>query len=314
VFPDLIKGAYTPNHVYTVGNMADVVEYARVRGIRVVAEFDTPGHTLSWGVGQPGLLTPCYSNGKPDGTYGPIDPSNVANYNFLLALFTEILNSVFPDRFVHLGGDEVDFTCWSTNPAIQQFMQLQGFGTNYALLENYYIQNLLYLFVRARNDTGYLVWQEVVDNGVVVKPDTVVHVWKGNNQLEWGAELNSVTGKGLTSLLSSCWYLNYISYGIDWYPYYQCDPQNFNGTQAQKDLVIGGEACMWGEYVDDTNLLPRMWPRASPVAERLWSSASLTDVNQAAPRLEEHRCRLLRRGYPVESVNGPGFCPTEWTG
>lgn len=62
-----------------------------------------------------------------------------------------------------------------------------------------------------------------------MKPDTVVHVWKGDTQADWGAELAQVTSKNLTSLLSSCWYLNYIAYGVDWYPYYQCDPQNFNG-------------------------------------------------------------------------------------
>lgn len=63
-------------------------------------------------MGQPNLLTSCYKDGKPDGSYGPIDPSYAPNYDFLTALFTEILNNVFPDRFVHLGGDEVDFTCW----------------------------------------------------------------------------------------------------------------------------------------------------------------------------------------------------------
>jgi len=152
----------------------------------------------------------------------------------------------------------------------------------------------------------------------VASKDTIVGVWKDiylDSKLKpWREYLQASVKHGYQIVLSAPWYLNYISYGQDWRKYYEVDPNDFIATADEKQLVIGGEACMWGEYVDDTNLIPRMWPRASPVAERLWSSVSLTDVNQAAPRLEEHRCRLLRRGYPVESVNGPGFCPTEWTG
>ncbi|MDK2413384.1 family 20 glycosylhydrolase, partial [Aphanizomenon sp. 202] len=83
------------------------------------------------------------------------------------------------------------------------------------------------------------------------------------------------------------------------------------GTAAQQQLVLGGEACMWGEYVDRTNLISRTWPRASVVAEKLWSAAAHTaDADAAAPRLEEHRCRLLGRGYDVEPL-WPSFCPSD---
>lgn len=137
-------------------------------------------------------------------------------------------------------------------------------------------------------------------------------------------------------VLSACWYLNYINYpypGMDWEKYYLCDPRNFNGklfankyrvhsndwsstysilgTEAQKDLVIGGEACIWGEFVDKTNLLTRLWPRASAVAERLWSNAADTqDVDTARHRLDQHRCRMLQRGIPAGPILN-GFCG-EW--
>ena len=71
------------------------------------------------------------------------------------------------------------------------------------------------------------------------------------------------------------------------------------GTEQQKKLVIGGEACLWGEFVNSVNLMPRLWPRASAVAERLWSPASARDEREAARRLQEHECRMLQRGYPV---------------
>lgn len=76
--------------------------------------------------------------------------------------------------------------------------------------------------------------------------------------------------------------------------------------------MIGGEAAMWGEYVDSVNLIPRTWPRASTIAERLWSAKNVNDTAKAIPRLEEHRCRLLHRGYNVDPSNGANFCDPEW--
>lgn len=74
----------------------------------------------------------------------------------------------------------------------------------------------------------------------------------------------------------------------------------------QKRLVLGGEACMWGESVDETNIQQRIWPRACATAEILWSGYPTMD---AAERLEEHVCRLKKRGIPAQPPNGPGFCP-----
>ena len=89
-------------------------------------------------------------------------------------------------------------------------------------------------------------------------------------------EMARVTAAGYKVVMTGCWYLNYISYGDDWQKvpsasqhglmslymfmqYYGCDPQGFNGTDAQKELVMGGGVAMWSEYIDSTNLLSRMW-------------------------------------------------------
>uniref|UniRef100_A0A914UJ16 Beta-hexosaminidase n=1 Tax=Plectus sambesii TaxID=2011161 RepID=A0A914UJ16_9BILA len=318
-FPNLsVKGAYSKRHIYSQDQIKSIVEYARLRGIRVVAEFDTPGHTESWGKGQPNLLCDCYDDhGKKKDEQALIDPTKQSTWDFLLALFKEILE-VFPDHYIHLGGDESWFwipSCWKNNPIIQQFMNVYGFGNDTQKVENYYFQNFLKLVDRARRGAKFIVWQEVLDNAVDAS-EAIAHVWKGGSYAEQMQEMATVTANGHYAMLSSCWYLDIFKYGSEEIEgYYKCDPQGFKGSVAQKNLVLGGEAALWGEMVDATNVMARLWPRASAVAERLWSdpaqTASFTD---AWPRLHEMSCRLIHRGYASQPVNGPSFCPIPYSG
>mmetsp|Transcript_22987 Transcript_22987/g.53697 ORF Transcript_22987/g.53697 Transcript_22987/m.53697 type:complete len:538 (+) Transcript_22987:3-1616(+) len=315
-FPLLSQtGAFSPDHVYTKSDVALVVDYAMMRGIRVLPEFDTPGHVTKGWSAYPGLLTDCYdAHGQKTGT-GPLDPTNDALYDFLAKFFAEI-KEVFPDKFVHVGGDEVPFGCWDSNPAIQAWMKAHPTVKTGADLENYYERKLLQI-LQAQN-TSYMCWQEIFDNGVEIFPDTVVDVWKGGS---WNETLARVTKAGFHSVLSAPFYLNYISYGDDWVNYYRVEPLDFTCDGCNKSLVGGVEACMWSEYVDATNFISRMWPRASAVGERAWSSVNTTDSDEAAIRLHEFRCKLIGRGLQAEPMIDGGapstgawqWCAKEWS-
>ncbi|XP_027128675.1 beta-hexosaminidase subunit alpha isoform X2 [Larimichthys crocea] len=309
-FPDLSsKGAFRPmTHIYTQSDVRRVISHARLRGIRVLPEFDSPSHTQSWGKGQSDLLTPCYKGGAPSGTFGPVNPALSSTYQFMARLFKEV-SSVFPDSYIHLGGDEVDFSCWKSNPDVRAFMQKMGFGTDFTKLEAFYIESIVNI-TSALNRTS-IVWQDVFDNHERRNSLSVVEVWKHGCYL---CEVRKVVKAGLRVILASPWYLDQPGPTHNWARYYTVWPLAFKGTEEQKKLVIGGEVCMWGEYVDATNLSPRLWPRASAAAERLWSDEKQTSsVEKASPRLQDFRCRLLRRGIQAEPLY-VGHCKHEYQG
>ncbi|KAF7260444.1 hypothetical protein EG68_02225 [Paragonimus skrjabini miyazakii] len=308
-FPELSrKGAYDPEaYVYTQDDVKRVLDYCRLRGIRVMPEFATPGYTYSWGKGYPDLLTKCYSDGKPNGRLGPINPTTNYTYDFMQQFLHEV-KTVFKDSMVHLGGDTADFICWASNPEIEDFMRKMEFGEDYSKLQRYYLEKLSDYLAENNNGSEKTVVfrQGPIDCDSKPTKKTVIHVWK--NEI-WQQEMFRITKAGFPVILSSNWYLNMIDYGVDWLRFYNLDPSNFGGSKEQISLVLGGEASIWGEHVDGTNLISRSWPRGAAVAERLWSSGHL-DPKEFEPRLDELRCQMLSRGLNAEPVNGPGRCST----
>lgn len=256
----------------------------------------------------PDLLTTCYdpTTGKPAGT-GPANPTLDSTYDFLTKLYAEI-KAVFPDKFVHVGGDEVPTTCWQSNPQIQKWLKAHPKIVGFGELEQYYELKLLDI-LKAQN-TSYMCWEEIFDNGVQILPDTVVNVWKGG----WNETMAKATKAGYHTVLSAPFYLNYISYGEDWNKYYAVEPTDFecDGGKCDKSLVNGVEQCMWSEFIDSTNFIPRTWPRAAAIAERGWSSKDTTDMTDATQRMHEFRCRLLKLGVRAEPPSGPSFCEVEY--
>nr|AYV89273.1 beta-hexosaminidase subunit alpha isoform X1 [Tetranychus evansi] len=316
VFPNLTKlGAYNDRLIYTQRDIKKLIEYARFRGIRVIPEIDTPGHTKVMGRAFPSLLTTCYDGDTPaQSVYGKhsshenLNPARNETFEILRQLYTEVKN-LFPDDFIHLGMDEAYYDCWQSSPEIRNFMDTKRF-TEMKQVEKYYIDRTL---ENIKNlGYKYIVWQDPIDNNVSISKDAIVEVWKGGPHHEkdgWKRHVKEIIARRHKIILSSCWYLNYIHYGEDWRSYYNCDPVlGVNATDEEKEFILGGEACMWSEYVDQVNLLSKLWPRASAVAERLWSRPGDTnDSDSALFRLDEQRCRMLRRGVEAQPLTN-GYC------
>lgn len=315
-FPEMSKqGAFSQRHVYTQDDIQNLQRYAKDRGIVVVPEFDTPGHTTrGFEALEPKILTDCYKEGKYIKT-GPLNPTLNATFEFLDRFYEEI-QEVFWSKYAHIGGDEVLHWCWDNNPEIQAWMKLHPDLKDSKDLEQYFARNLLDIL--GKRGLSYMVWEEIFTNGAKIQPDTIIEVWKEES---WQKVMTEVAKKGFKSVLSAPYYLNLISYGADWKKYYAVEPTDFEGGPEAEPSMLGLEVCMWSEYVDATNLISRTWPRAAAVAERMWSPKTMNNIEEAQVRIHEFRCKLLKRGIgaqPVENganMTAPApvpFCDDEW--
>jgi hexosaminidase len=138
-------------------------------------------------------------------------------------------------------------------------------------------------------------------------PSTVLHLWEGNFQamaykpgrLDWNHTLPQVVAAGFAVIQSQGWYLNAEKLKTTWETFYMNEPMTGVTKESDERLVLGGEACMWQEFIDGSNVLNTVWPRAAAVAERLWSPQGVNDTAAAKPRLAQFRFLLLERGIPA---------------
>jgi hexosaminidase len=262
---------------YTQADIRHVVAYARDRGIRVVPEFDMPGHTNSWLVGYPELASAPgpYSIGRTWGVYdGALDPTREETYDFLDA-FLEEMTQLFPDPYFHIGGDEVNGKQWSQSSSIQAFAKEHNLeGTrDLQVYFNQRIQKLLQKYGKIM-----VGWDEVLHPDLPA--DTVVQSWRGQ------ASLAEAASQGYRGILSAGYYLDHLSpasyhYGID--PLADA-AQKLTPEEASR--ILGGEACMWAEYANAETVDSRIWPRAAVIAERLWSPQEVSNVDSMYARME----------------------------
>ncbi|MCK5135588.1 MAG: family 20 glycosylhydrolase [Bacteroidales bacterium] len=389
VFPKLHEMGSEGDY-YTQDDIRKVVEYAADRGIRVIPEFDLPGHTTSWFVGYPDLASAPgpYSLDTTFGVLDPVlDPTREEVYEFLDRFFGEMAG-LFPDDYIHIGGDEVKPLHWNENPAIQEFMKENDLDDPHALQAyfNIRLQKLL-----KKHDRKMMGWDEIIHSDLP-KQGIAVQTWRDQTSLWESAR------KGNKAILSAGYYLDYkqpaaFHYNVD--PTVipgavsiEIDSTNWKGWDCTMDLsdmvidgsvylfgegaglrgimkfmggsagftdvvsdgdhilfsvetnfgqvkydikisgdsivgsgklsfitmqlkgkrsggtdmeggeplpeftridpltpeqesnILGGEACMWSEMVDQVTLESRVWPRAAAVGEKLWSPKVLTDDSQ----------------------------------
>ena len=260
---------------YTQDQVREIIAYARDRGIRVVPEFDIPGHSTSWLVGYPelGSAPGPYAIERRPGIFEPaLDPTREEVYKFLETFLGEMA-ALFPDDYLHIGGDENEGKQWDRNPTIQAYMKQKGIKDNHAL-QAYFNTRLLKIL--QKHGKKMIGWDEILQPGL--PNDVVIHSWRGT------AALAEAARKGYDGILSNGYYIDLIQPASQ---HYVSDPLPADSTLTPEEAkhVLGGEATMWAEWVTPETIESRIWPRTAAIAERLWSPRTTTDVPDMYRRL-----------------------------
>lgn len=292
-----------------------------------------PGHAASWCAGYPEICPNALTCKQP------LDPSSNLTFPLITSLLSECTGAkttstttiknnliqenkpLFPYTLLHLGGDEVSYTCWEVNPQILQWEKEQGLDGSEETYE--YFVDKVATIARDQKRTP-VQWVEVFEHfGSSLDMNTVVHVWKEKTTLD------GVLSAGYNALLSNqdYWYLDHLA--TTWDLMYGNEPTAGLSASSNSALILGGESCMWGETVDSSDLQNTVWPRAAAVSEVLWTpleyiypngnTSDTTSINWelTEDRLETFRCLLNQRGISAAPVTNkharyqpkePGSC------
>ncbi|KAH7677994.1 hexosaminidase protein [Dioscorea alata] len=303
-YPDLWKGSYSKWERYTVEDAKDVVNFAKKRGIHVMAEIDVPGHAESWGSGYPDLF-------PSSNCTEPLDVTKNFTFEVISGILSD-MRKIFPFGFFHLGGDEVHTDCWNSTPHIKLWLEERNMTTKAAY--QYFV--LKAQEIALAHNWIPVNWEETFHSfKEKLSPQTVVHNWYGPRVCP------EVVANGFRCIFSNqgVWYLNWVN--TPWEDFYTSEPWEGIDDPSQQQLVIGGEVCMWDEFGDTSDLQQTIWPRAAAAAERLWGSRYINDTKSlnttVLPRLQYFRCLLNHRGIAAAPVTnkeartapvGPGSC------
>ncbi|MBN2411697.1 family 20 glycosylhydrolase [candidate division KSB1 bacterium] len=273
-------------YYYTQAQIKDVIEYAANRGIRVVPEFDIPGHATSWLVAFPELASAPgpYTIERKWGIFNPtFNPTIDETYEFFDKFFAE-MTGLFPDDYMHIGGDENNGKQWDANPDIQAFMKENNIKDNHAL-QSYFNNKILKILTKY--DKKMVGWDEILHPGM--PKNIVIQSWRGKESLIESAK------QGYQTMLSNGYYIDLIQ-PTDFHYLNDPLPDDMPLTEDQKKFILGGEATMWAEYISPETIDSRIWPRTAAIAERLWSPGHVKDVESMYKRLDIISFRLEELG------------------
>lgn len=281
---------------YTQSQIREVIAYAAERGIRVVPEFDVPGHATSWVAAYPelGSAPGPYQVERRWGIFYPVlNPVKDFTYKFLDKFFGEMAG-LFPDPYFHIGGDEIEHgdyheaKHWNENPEIQAFKMKNNIKDNFAL-QAYFNSRILKILTK--HGKIMMGWDEILHESMPT--NIVIQSWRGRDAMVKAAQ------SGFQSMLSNGYYIDLIQ-PTDFHYLNDPLPADTPLTEEQRKKILGGEATMWAEFVSPETVDSRIWPRTAAIAERFWSPRDVNNVDDMYRRLESIGFQLEEHGLTHE--------------
>ena len=313
--PELASG-----QAWDAAELKQLVAYAADRAIRVVPELDMPGHVTSWLVARPDWgAGPAPGPSRRFGVHDAcLDPTNPAVLRAVETLLGELAD-IFPDRFLHFGGDEVNGNWWNAHAGVQALMQRRGFSaaTDVQADFNRKLAGIIRQLGRCP-----VAWDEALHP--TLARDTVIQAWRGNQARD------TALAAGFDCVLSTPYYLDlfypaslhhgfdpggdlgtaqsrlladdrtrHVREGLEWMARFADFPDMPAAAGGERGRVLGGEACLWSELVDEGCLDSRLWGRLPAIAERFWCGAEAQEAG-LRERTAAFRRSLARQGIVPE--------------
>jgi len=275
---------------YTRAQIRDIIDFAAERGIRVVPEFDLPGHGSAWLTAYPELASAPgpYEIERSWGIFDPtVNPTIEKTYEFLDAFFAEMAE-LFDDEFIHIGGDENNGKHWLANPEIVAFMEEHGYEGPLTL-QRYFNERVLAILTKY--DKRMIGWDEIFEEGL--PKNVVIQSWRGQESLFESARL------GYSGILSNGYYIDLIQ-PTDFHYLNDPLPADSPVTPEEAARILGGEATMWAEYVSPETVDSRIWPRTAAIAERFWSPGRVRNLDDMYRRMDRVSLMLEELGLQHE--------------
>ncbi len=297
--------AATYGGFYTHEDIKEVIRYAEARNVTIVPEIDVPGHSMAAIAAYPELsctknpntfvdpgtnFADWYGNGtfkmKIENT---LNPSDEAVYAFLDKVFTEVA-ALFPNQYIHVGGDECYKGYWKEDPGCQALMKKLGIR-HVEDLQGYFMGRVEGI-LKAKGKK-LLGWDEILEGGI--SPDATVMSWRG---VKGGIEAAHL-GHEVVMTPTTFAYLDYTQGDPS------VDPPIYASLRCKKSYsfepvpdgvepkyILGGQGNLWAEHIPSLRAAEYMtFPRAWALSEVYWSSKNAKNWEDFAGRMESHFAR-----------------------
>ena len=310
---------------YTQDEIRDVVAYAKARYVTIIPEIDMPAHSSAALAAYPelGCRKKPYKVQTTWGTFTDIYCPTDSTFQFIDDVLTEVIG-LFPDSpYVHIGSDEVWTDSWATSKAVQDLKRANGLATE-ADVWSWFLKRVERIVTsKGKKIIG---WDEMLDVGA--PPNATVMSWQNMTSAIKAARAGH-------EVIMAPFGITYFDHAqsssldeppspyrasISWQQVYGFDPVPAGLSQDYAKYVIGGEGCLWTEFMKEPGDVEyMMFPRAIALAEVLWSKPGKKDLAgfkkrlfKELPNLQHEQVRIWKpEGYnsSVRRPSNPPFTP-----